>query len=304
VRRTQGRRTRHAALATVAAAVLLGPACGTKPSAELAARASAAESEQAATSAEDGPGVTAEEVKVGFVLLQTEKLQKTLGFTLAPQGDLTRQIDELAKEVNRTGGIGGRKMVPVLRPFEALTDSQATEEKLCKAFTQDDQVFAVVLVFLFALVNGISLGVSDSNPISSAFVVTVVLMAALGLEDPIVGLMAGTVLLVSTSVACDMQQDRSTGWRLGTNRVLQFRYQVVDHLVRRVAALVDGPPPGNRLANRLQPQQLPHDHWLNMWVGVVSGIAELPIRLGPASRDQARQLVEEFLVRAGLRPGA
>ena len=31
--------------------------------------------------------------------------------------------------------------------------------------------------------------------------------------------MAGTVLLVSTSVACDMQQDRSTGWRLGTNRV-------------------------------------------------------------------------------------
>jgi hypothetical protein len=37
--------------------------------------------------------------------------------------------------------------------------------------------------------------------------------------------MAGTVLLVSTSVACDMQQDRSTGARLGTNRVMQFRYQ-------------------------------------------------------------------------------
>ena len=88
-------------------------------------------------------------------------------------------------------------------------------------------VFAVALVFVFALVNGISLGISDSNPISSAFVVTVVLMAALGLEDPTVGLMAGTVLLVSTSVACDMQQDRSTGWRLGTQRMLQFRYQVV-----------------------------------------------------------------------------
>jgi uncharacterized oligopeptide transporter (OPT) family protein len=98
-------------------------------------------------------------------------------------------------------------------------------------------VFAVVLVFLFALVNGISLGVSDSNPISSAFVVTVVLMAALGLEDPIVGLMAGTVLLVSTSVACDMQQDRSTGWRLGTNRVLQFRYQVVGIVMGAVLAV-------------------------------------------------------------------
>ena len=42
--------------------------------------------------------------------------------------------------------------------------------------------FAVLLVFVFALVNGISLGISDSNPISSAFVVAVVLMAALGLR--------------------------------------------------------------------------------------------------------------------------
>src|SRR5690606_31536292 len=75
---------------------------------------------------------------------------------------------------------------------------------------------AVAMVFLFALVNGISVGASDSNPISSAFVVAVVVMAALGLRDPGVGLMAGAVLLVATGVACDMQQDRSTGWRLGT----------------------------------------------------------------------------------------
>ena len=79
-------------------------------------------------------------------------------------------------------------------------------------------LFALALVFVFALVNGISVGISDSNPISSAFVVTVVLLAALGLRNRRSGLMAATVLLVSTSVACDMQQDRSTGWRLGTNR--------------------------------------------------------------------------------------
>jgi uncharacterized oligopeptide transporter (OPT) family protein len=99
-------------------------------------------------------------------------------------------------------------------------------------------VFAVLLVFVFALVNGISVGISDSNPISSAFVVTVVLMAAIGLKDPTVGLMVGTVLLVSTSVACDMQQDRSTGWRLGTSRVLQFRYQVVGILMGAIMAVV------------------------------------------------------------------
>jgi len=98
-------------------------------------------------------------------------------------------------------------------------------------------VLAVALVFVFALVNGISVGISDSNPISSAFVVSVVLMAAAGLKDPAVGLMAGTVLLVATSVACDMQQDRSTGWRLGTNRVMQFRYQVAGILVGALLAV-------------------------------------------------------------------
>jgi uncharacterized oligopeptide transporter (OPT) family protein len=62
-------------------------------------------------------------------------------------------------------------------------------------------------------------------------------MAAIGLKDPAVGLMAGTVLLVSTSVACDMQQDRSTGWRLGTNRVVQFRYQVAGILMGAILAV-------------------------------------------------------------------
>ena len=98
-------------------------------------------------------------------------------------------------------------------------------------------VLAVGLVFIFALVNGISIGISDSNPISSAFVVTIVIMAAIGLKDPGIGLMAGTVLLVSTSVACDMQQDRSTGWRLGTNRVMQFRYQAAGVFVGALLAV-------------------------------------------------------------------
>jgi uncharacterized oligopeptide transporter (OPT) family protein len=97
---------------------------------------------------------------------------------------------------------------------------------------------AVALVFLFALVNGISVGISDSNPISSVFVVTVVILAALGLRDAGVGLMAGAVLLVATGVACDMQQDRSTGWRLGTPRVVQFRYQVLGVVMGAILAVV------------------------------------------------------------------
>lgn len=87
-------------------------------------------------------------------------------------------------------------------------------------------IFALLLVFVFALVCGIAQGLTDWTPISSAFVVTVVLMAELGLKDPVVGLMAGSALLVAINVGSDMQQDRSTGYRLGTNRTYQFRYQV------------------------------------------------------------------------------
>ncbi len=100
-------------------------------------------------------------------------------------------------------------------------------------------IFAVILSFLFVMINGISLGISDSNPISSAFVVSVLLMTViLKLADAGTGLLAGAVLLISTSVACDMQQDRSTGWRLGSNRITQFRYQVIGITMGAVCAVV------------------------------------------------------------------
>jgi uncharacterized oligopeptide transporter (OPT) family protein len=99
-------------------------------------------------------------------------------------------------------------------------------------------VVAVLLCFVFAMVNGISLGISDWNPISAAFVTSVFIMVAVGLKDPGVGLMCASVLLIGCSVGGDMQQDRSTGWRLGTNRVNQFRYQVIGILVGALLAVV------------------------------------------------------------------
>jgi uncharacterized oligopeptide transporter (OPT) family protein len=88
------------------------------------------------------------------------------------------------------------------------------------------------------LVNGISQGISDWNPISSAFVLTVFILAALGLRDPGVGLLCASILLIACSEGGDMQQDRSTGWRLGTNRILQFRYQVIGIAMGAVLAVV------------------------------------------------------------------
>src|SRR3954469_9589321 len=99
-------------------------------------------------------------------------------------------------------------------------------------------LFALALVFLFVFINGISQGISDWNPISSAFVVSVLMMSAIGLRDPIVAMMAASVLLVSTIVGCDMQQDRSTGWRLGSKRATQFRYQAAGIAMGSVLCVV------------------------------------------------------------------
>jgi uncharacterized oligopeptide transporter (OPT) family protein len=98
--------------------------------------------------------------------------------------------------------------------------------------------FAIFMSFLFQMINGISQGITDQNPISSAFVVTVLVMAGLGLRDPLIGLFAGSVLLVSCTVGVDMQQDRSTGWRLGSNRNIQFRFQVIGIIMGALLAVV------------------------------------------------------------------
>jgi uncharacterized oligopeptide transporter (OPT) family protein len=98
-------------------------------------------------------------------------------------------------------------------------------------------LMGLVMTAVLVMGNGISVGISDSNPISSAFVVSVIVFALAGLTDPMVGLMAATVLLVATSIGCDMQQDRSTGWRLGSNRSLQFRFQIGGILVGALLAV-------------------------------------------------------------------
>jgi uncharacterized oligopeptide transporter (OPT) family protein len=98
-------------------------------------------------------------------------------------------------------------------------------------------IIALLLVFVFSLVNGISQGLTDWSPVSAAFVVTIVLMATVGLTNALVGLMAGTALLVAITVGSDMQQDRSTGARLGTSRTHQFRYQVAGIVMGAITAV-------------------------------------------------------------------
>jgi uncharacterized oligopeptide transporter (OPT) family protein len=51
-------------------------------------------------------------------------------------------------------------------------------------------------------------------------------------------LMCAAILLISCAVGVDMQQDRSTGWRLGTDRTKQFRYQVIGIVMGSILTVV------------------------------------------------------------------
>jgi hypothetical protein len=92
-----------------------------------------------------GPGVTDDSVTVVFVGVDLAKTSSLTGFYTAPTGDGTRQVKALETWVNSNGGIAGRKLHAIFRPYEASDDSPAAEEKLCNQITQDDKAFAVVL---------------------------------------------------------------------------------------------------------------------------------------------------------------
>ena len=56
-----------------------------------------------------------------------------------------------------------------------------------------DQFGTTAYWLQFGIETGISLGISDSNPISSAFVLTVFILAAAGLTDAGTGLMCASI---------------------------------------------------------------------------------------------------------------
>lgn len=91
-----------------------------------------------------GPGLTDTTIKIGFVVL--DQMAGGSGFITADQGDAREQVNAMVDAVNADGGIAGREIEPVFQEFDTTTDSVQTESALCTAFTEDDAVFAVVLL--------------------------------------------------------------------------------------------------------------------------------------------------------------
>ena len=86
-------------------------------------------------------GVTKDGIKLGFLIANTSELAAA-GFKAGVSGDQQKVIKAWIDEINRGGGVLGRKLSYVTANFDVLSvdDMQAA----CKTMTQDDKVFSVI----------------------------------------------------------------------------------------------------------------------------------------------------------------
>jgi hypothetical protein len=102
----------------------------------------------AAGAGDASPGLTADTVKIGFIIVDLGELSGNLGFKQANYGGvegITKQIEAVVNATNANNGLGGRQIVPVIKIYDATQDSPESAEAICNALTQDEQVFAVVM---------------------------------------------------------------------------------------------------------------------------------------------------------------
>jgi len=135
-----------AALAALALIATLSAGCGSE--ADSPAGSGSSGSGAAAGADDASPGVTADSIKIGYIVPDLGQLQESLGFKTANYGGadgVIKQIQASVNAVNANGGLNGRKIVPVIKKYVGGNDNPEYAESFCNAFTQDDQVFAVVL---------------------------------------------------------------------------------------------------------------------------------------------------------------
>ena len=121
-----------------------GPEAPAQPDAETPAPEPAAGTDSAAPAAAD-----AEPLVVSFIVTDVSVVAQALGWEVPDQGDLEAAVEALVAHANAAGGFGGRPIQPVVRVFNAITDSPISEEQLCNAITQDDQAEVVVITGQF-----------------------------------------------------------------------------------------------------------------------------------------------------------
>src|SRR3954463_7328828 len=89
-------------------------------------------------------GVTKDEIKIGITYPDLEAIRSV---TNTNHGDYEKAYRVVIDDLNRQGGVNGRKIVPVFAPINPIGTAPAQEA--CLKLTEDEKVFATVGFFYF-----------------------------------------------------------------------------------------------------------------------------------------------------------
>jgi len=90
-------------------------------------------------------GVTKDTIKIGIPLVDFTSIKDYIDYTF---GDTEAISKVFVDNINKTGGINGRKLVPVYKKYPPIPGGKPDPLSLCTSFSEDDKVFAVVGVFI------------------------------------------------------------------------------------------------------------------------------------------------------------
>lgn len=90
-------------------------------------------------------GVTKDSIKIGIPLVDFNAIKDFVDFTF---GDTEAISKVFVDNINKNGGINGRKLIPVYKKYPPIPGGKPDPLSLCTAFAEDDKVFAVLGVFI------------------------------------------------------------------------------------------------------------------------------------------------------------
>jgi ABC-type branched-subunit amino acid transport system substrate-binding protein len=90
-------------------------------------------------------GVTADAIKIGIVLVDYEAIKQFVDFH---RGDQQAIAQTFVDSINENGGIGGRQIEPVFKTYKPIPGQEPSALTLCTSLTEDEEVFAVLGVFI------------------------------------------------------------------------------------------------------------------------------------------------------------
>jgi ABC-type branched-subunit amino acid transport system substrate-binding protein len=90
-------------------------------------------------------GVTAESIKVGIVIVDYDAIADFVDFA---RGDQQAIAQVFVDDINENGGVLGRQIEPVYKLYPPIPGQEPSPLAVCTSLTEDEEVFAVLGVFI------------------------------------------------------------------------------------------------------------------------------------------------------------